>query len=39
MTKLDSLIIQYRSAVARLGEILNQEKNPIVRDAAIKRFE
>jgi len=39
MNKLDSLRKQYQKTVERFEEILVQEKNEIVRDAAIKRFE
>ena len=39
MTKLEVLKKQYQKAVERFEEILKQEKNDIVRDSAIKRFE
>lgn len=39
MTKLDSLKIDLNNAVNRLSEVLQLEKNAIVRDSAIKRFE
>ena len=39
MTKLDVLKKQYQKAVKRFEEILAKEKNDIVRDSAIKRFE
>ncbi len=39
MTKLDVLKKQYQKAVERLEEILEKEKNDIIRDSAIKRFE
>lgn len=39
MTKLDVLKKQYQKAVERFEEILKKEKNEIIRDSAIKRFE
>jgi len=39
MTKLEALKNQYRQAVSRLDEVLQKEKNDIIRDSAIKRFE
>lgn len=39
MSKLESIKKQYKEAVNRLEEILEKEKNDIVRDSAIKRFE
>lgn len=39
MTKLESLLEDLESALSRLEEVLAEEKNEIVRDSAIKRFE
>ena len=39
MTKLEALKRQYKKALLRFEEILAEEKNDIVRDSAIKRFE
>lgn len=39
MTKLDAMKKQFSGALARLDEIVREEKTTIVRDAAIKRFE
>lgn len=39
MTKLDVLKKQYQKAAKRLEEVLAKEKNDIIRDSAIKRFE
>ena len=39
MTKFDALRAQFQEAVGRFEEILSKEKNDIVRDSAIKRFE
>ena len=39
MTKLDVLKKQYKKAFGRFEEVLQKEKNDIVRDSAIKRFE
>ena len=39
MTKLESLRKQFKNALLRLQEVLEEEKDPIVRDSAIKRFE
>lgn len=39
MTKLDSLFEDFEKALARFGEVLEMEKNEIIRDSAIKRFE
>ncbi|MBI3019956.1 MAG: nucleotidyltransferase substrate binding protein [Parcubacteria group bacterium] len=38
-TKFTSLLEDFEKAVARLDEILQEKKNDIVRDSAIKRFE
>lgn len=39
MAKLGALRKQYKKTVTRFEEILAEEKNDIVRDSAIKRFE
>lgn len=39
MSKLEALKKQYQKAVSRLEEVLEREKNEVVRDSAIKRFE
>lgn len=39
MTKLDAIKKQFSSALARLDEILQQEKTIIIRDASVTRFE
>lgn len=39
MTKLEALKKQYQKAVQRLDEVLGKEKNDVMRDSAIKRFE
>lgn len=39
MTKLESLLEDFEHTITRLQEILQAEKNDIVRDSAIKRFE
>ena len=39
MTKFESLFKQYKEALERFTEILNEEKTSIVRDVALKRFE
>lgn len=39
MSKFESLFADFMSALNRLEEILRIEKNDIVRDSAIKRFE
>lgn len=39
MSKLDSILEDFKKAVLRLHEVLEQEKNDIMRDSAIKRFE
>lgn len=39
MTKLESLIEDFENALSRLQEVLEMEKNEIVRDSAIQRFE
>ncbi|PIP16967.1 MAG: nucleotidyltransferase [Candidatus Portnoybacteria bacterium CG23_combo_of_CG06-09_8_20_14_all_37_13] len=39
MSKLEAIKNQYKRAVDRFEEILNQEKTEMVRDSAIKRFE
>ena len=37
--KLQLISEQFKTALARLGEVLAEEKSAIVRDAAIQRFE
>ncbi|MEA2113168.1 MAG: HI0074 family nucleotidyltransferase substrate-binding subunit [Patescibacteria group bacterium] len=39
MTKFESLLSDFEKAVGRFGEVLALEKNDIVRDSAIQRFE
>ena len=39
MTKREVLYDQFKSALARLEEVLHEPKSAIIRDAAIKRFE
>ncbi|MDP3996184.1 MAG: HI0074 family nucleotidyltransferase substrate-binding subunit [bacterium] len=39
MTKEEALRIQFEKAVSRLKEVLEMEKNEVVRDSAIQRFE
>src|SRR3989344_2590685 len=39
MTKCSSSLEDFKEAVVRLEEVLMQEKNEFMRDAAIKRFE
>ena len=39
MTKEESLKKQFKNAVARLKEVLQEEKTDILRDSAIQRFE
>ena len=39
MTKLEALKKQYQKALKRFDEILQKEKNDVVRVSAIKRFE
>lgn len=39
MSKLDAVLIQFQATLTRLDEVLKQEKNEFMRDAAIKRFE
>lgn len=39
MSKLVSILENFKNAVFRLDEVLEQEKNDITRDSAIKRFE
>jgi len=39
MTKFEALKKQYQKALSRFEEILKKEKNEIIRDSAIKRFE
>lgn len=39
MSKLQSLLEDFGNAIKNLAEILVMEKNNVVRDAAIKRFE
>jgi nucleotidyltransferase substrate binding protein (TIGR01987 family) len=39
MTKEESLKQQFRNAVARLIEVLQEKKTDIIRDSAIQRFE
>jgi len=39
MSKLEAILKQFQKAVNRLDEVLKQEKNEFIRDAAIQRFE
>jgi nucleotidyltransferase substrate binding protein (TIGR01987 family) len=39
MSKLEAVIKQFKRALERFEEILKEDKNEIVRDAAIQRFE
>lgn len=39
MSKLSSILEDFKKAVFRLKEVLEQKKNDITRDSAIKRFE
>lgn len=39
MTKLEVLSREFHKALKRLEEVLDQEKNEFIRDAAIQRFE
>lgn len=39
MTKFQAVFEDYRAAVQRLQEVLALEKNEVIRDSAIKRFE
>ncbi|MHB8362687.1 MAG: HI0074 family nucleotidyltransferase substrate-binding subunit [Patescibacteria group bacterium] len=39
MDKLDQQIKQFKKALVKLEEIVDVEKNDIVRDSAVKRFE
>ena len=39
MSKLEAVLSQFQTALSRLDEVLRQEKNEFMRDAAIKRFE
>lgn len=39
MTKLQSLLEDFKKATFRLEEVLSQEKNDFIRDSAIQRFE
>lgn len=39
MTKLEAQTAQFKKAVARLADVLEQEKNDYIRDSAIQRFE
>ncbi|MFQ5431139.1 MAG: HI0074 family nucleotidyltransferase substrate-binding subunit [Nitrospinota bacterium] len=39
MSKLEAVLNQFQTALTRLDEVLRQEKNEFMRDAAIKRFE
>lgn len=39
MTKLSAITEDFKNSVLRLEEVLNIEKNDIVRDSAIQRFE
>lgn len=39
MNKFESTLIDYKKGLERLTEILTKEKNSIIRDSAIKRFE
>lgn len=39
MTKLDAITEDFKNSILRLEEVLSIEKNDIVRDSAIQRFE
>lgn len=39
MTKFKSLLEDFKNALSRFEEVLKLEKNEIVRDSAIQRFE
>ncbi len=39
MTKLESLLEDFSSAIDRLDEVLKREKDEVIRDSAIQRFE
>lgn len=39
MSKLEAILKQFQKAVNRLDDVLKQEKNEFIRDAAIQRFE
>lgn len=39
MTKLESLLDDFGNAINRLNEVLEMEKNEVIRDSAIQRFE
>ncbi len=39
MTKIESVLIDYKKSVEGLAEALDQEKTAFMRDSAIKRFE
>jgi len=39
MSKLQSLLEDFKEAIFRLEEVLEQEKNDFIRDSAIQRFE
>jgi len=39
MNKLEATIEEFREALEELDEVLGMEKNAVVRDSAIKRFE
>lgn len=39
MSKLNSILEDFKKSVLRLEEVLEQEKNEFIRDSAIQRFE
>ena len=39
MSKLEATMEEFREALEELGKVLDMEKNDVVRDSAIKRFE
>lgn len=39
MTKFEATVEEFREALEELQEVLGMEKNDVVRDSAIKRFE
>ena len=39
MSKLEATIEEFKEALEELEEVLGMEKNDVVRDSAIKRFE
>lgn len=39
MTKLDALKKQFSAALIRMDEVMRKQKDALIRDAAIKRFE